>query len=138
MRDQGDFPGTRNGFEALQSTGFASRELERWIATLYPDPQAPESFHIRSFLITGDKLARDTLLWHAIASDMPISPAAPILAFLIDPDRHVLMHVYDDRGMDVIADDPTSLQDFYGTFADWFLDSDRERMSSAFGKSGFG
>ena len=79
-----------------------------------------------------DKIVRDTLLWHVVASEMPIYPSAPVVAFLIDPSKSVMMHIYDDRGMDVSAYDATTLHGLYAGFADWLLDYDRERMAKLF------
>lgn len=63
---------------------------------------------------------------------MPIYPSAPVLTFLIDLSSSTMLHVYDDRGMDVISDDPAKLQVLYVEFADWLLDYDRERMAKMF------
>ena len=43
-----------------------------------------------------------------------------------------MLHVYDDRGMDVIACDPAKLHGLYSDFEDWLLDHDRERMMKLF------
>ena len=63
---------------------------------------------------------------------MPIYPSAPVAIFLIDPNLRAMLHVYDDRGMDVISDDPTKLTGLYSNFADWLLDYDRNRMAALF------
>jgi hypothetical protein len=59
-------------------------------------------------------------------------PSAPVLGFLLNTSTSVMLHVYDDRGMDVIACDPAKLQGVYSGFADWLLDYDRERMAKLF------
>jgi hypothetical protein len=97
----------KDGFVALQSTGFDAPQISEWWATLSPDSVDDEYiWNFRSFDLGRDKIARDTLLWHAIAAEMPIYPSAPVVTFLIDPVASVMLHVYDDRGMDVIARDP--------------------------------
>lgn len=122
-----------DGFVALHSTGFDSPQTGEWSATLYPNSDDDESFwKFRSYELGRDKIARDTLLWHATAAEMPIYPSAPVVAFLIDPDASVMLHVYDDRGMDVMAVDPAKLRGLYSDFADWLLNHDRERMMRLF------
>jgi hypothetical protein len=63
---------------------------------------------------------------------MPIQPSAPVVTFLIDPVNSIMLHAYDDRGMDVMADDATKLRDAYSVFDEWLLDYDRERMGILF------
>ncbi len=63
---------------------------------------------------------------------MPIYPSAPVVIFLIEPNVPVMLHVYDDRGMDLISDDPTKLTGLYSDFADWLLYYDRNRMAAMF------
>jgi hypothetical protein len=124
----------KDGFVALQSTGFAAPQITQWRACLYPEAASdePDVWTLRSYDLVNSKVARDTLLWHAIAAEMPIHPSAPVVIFLIDPDAPVMLHVYDDRGMDVISDDPAKLQGIYFDFADWLLDYDRSRMARLF------
>lgn len=124
---------TKDGFVALQSTGFNAPQMNEWQATLYPDPdEEAYVWDLRSYDLGRDKVARDTLLWHAIASEMPVYPSARVVTFLLDSSRSVMLHVYDDRGMDVIAYDPAKLHGLHTDFADWLLDYDRERMAKLF------
>lgn len=107
--------------------------MNEWQATLYPDPdEEAYVWDLRSYDLGRDKVARDTLLWHAIASEMPVYPSARVVTFLLDSSRSVMLHVYDDRGMDVIAYDPAKLHGLHTDFADWLLDYDRERMTKLF------
>lgn len=123
----------QDGFVALQSTGFDAPQTNEWQANLYsaPDDEA-YVWQLRSYDLGHNKVARDTLLWHAIASEMPIYPSAPVVTFLLDPNTSVMLHVYDDRGMDVIASDAAKLHGLHSDFADWLLDYDRERMTKLF------
>ncbi|MGE8134040.1 DUF3885 domain-containing protein [Novosphingobium subterraneum] len=122
-----------DGFMALHSTGFHAPLISEWQAVLYTDPgEEADVWDIRSYDMGLDKMARDTLLWHAVASEMPIYPRAPVVTFLIDPNASVMMHIYDDRGMDVSAFDAAKLKGLYAGFADWLLDYDLERMAKLF------
>lgn len=92
--------------------------FEHWLASEAPLPS-------RSVL--------EPLLWSAVACEMPIKPSARGLnLYLADPVRKVVLHVYDDRGMDIAAVDREALRPIYERFSDWLLDYDRERMDAAF------
>ena len=122
-----------DGFAALHATGFHAPQIAAWKENLYPDPEEEaDSWEVRAYALGTDTLLRDTLLWHAIAADMPIYPKAPLRTFLLDPAAAVLLHAYDDRGMDVIAGDVERLRGFHTAFADWLLDEDRARMAALF------
>ncbi|MBB3694797.1 DUF3885 domain-containing protein [Sphingomonas sp. BK580] len=125
---------TKNGFTALQSTGFVVPQSAEWHGPLYSDPDDAEANDatFRSYDLGEDKVARDTLLWHAVALEMPIYPKANVSIFLIDPVTPLMLYVYDDRGMDVIAKDEAALRDLFIRFDEWLLDYDRERMAKLF------
>lgn len=120
-------PKVESGFDALQSTGFEAPQISEWQDELHPDADDGEAYQytLRSYDIARKKAARDTLLWHSIAAEMPIYPNAPVEAFLINPVTSVMLHVYDDRGMDVIADNSANLSEIYSAFAGWLQDHDR-------------
>lgn len=127
-------PDVACGFDALRFTGFEAAQISEWQATLYPDPDDDEAYvwTVRSYEISHNKSARDTILWHAIAEEMPIQPSAPVVTFLFDPANLIMLHAYDDRGMDVMADDPAKLSHAYSIFREWLLEHDRERMDNLF------
>jgi hypothetical protein len=52
--------------------------------------------------------------------------------YFVDPERHVILHMYDDRGMDVIARDRATLQPLYSKFGDWILEHDRSQIDRTF------
>ncbi len=55
-------------------------------------------------------------------------------SLLVDFQRGILVHVYDDRGMDVISSDRHVLEPLYRDFQDQLLDHDRRRMAGVFGR----
>jgi hypothetical protein len=134
--DPDQFPNTNNGFDALAASGFSANHSETWQAELFPDPEEGQAWELRGYDLGRDKIARDTLLWHAIALEMPISPSAPVLSFLIAPAKSLMLHVYDDRGLDITATDPEVLRASHVLFDPWLLDYDRERMEQIFHLSG--
>ena len=75
----------------------------------------------------------EALLWGAISNEMRIEPSLRVaLVHLADFDRGILLHVYDDRGMDVIATEAGQLRPLYEVFADWLLVYDRPTMDATF------
>jgi hypothetical protein len=74
----------------------------------------------------------DRLLWSSIAAEMSIRPRGTGAIYLIDWQRRVLTHVYDDRGMDVVAAERHTLRPLYDRFRPWLLDQERLLMDAAF------
>lgn len=121
------------GLEALARTGFRSSPRANWEADLYSDPEAaPSGWQLHSYNLGSDKVERDTLLWHSVSLEMPIGPSVPVTIFLIEPSLKIMLHVYDDRGMDIMAASADVLRPYYRQFDDWLLDCDRERMADIF------
>jgi hypothetical protein len=52
--------------------------------------------------------------------------------FVIDPHSMVIMHMYDDRGLDMIAAELNILRPLYENFGDWILDNQRHRIAFRF------
>lgn len=137
LADDISAPG-RDGFGALAAAGFRSRPMREWRAPTWPsrpgqEDRAPCDW--RSFDLGGDPVQRDVLLWCAISSEIAVEPKASVSSFLADPDRKILLHVYDDRGMDVTALEREALLTTYRSRQAWLLDHDRKRMSEAFGEA---
>jgi hypothetical protein len=83
-------------------------------------------------LAIDDPMMRDTLLWTSIANEMPVTPKAAVIVYFVDFVAGVMLHAYDDRGMDVIALERAAIEPMYRDFDDWLLDHDRPRMAAAF------
>lgn len=79
-----------------------------------------------------EKEALHRLLWGAFAVDLGIRPKLACRLFLADPERGILAHPYDDRGMDVIGPNKGLLKELYDVFNPYLLDYDRERMDAYF------
>ncbi len=95
-----------------------------------PDLDGPETRAFAAFFVERQAVHR--LLWGALAVDLGIRPRLEASLYLADPERGVLVHPYDDRGMDVIGPDRARLAELYGRFNDRLLDWDRERMDAFF------
>ena len=58
-------------------------------------------------------------------------PEAAVFFFLIC-EHPFLLHLYDDRGMDLVSDTTDALLPFYQDCSNWLLDYDRPRMDAMF------
>ena len=123
-----------DGFEALSNLGFSSVPVMEWRAPRYPyeSGEQAEDCIWRAFDVTSDIASQDALLWCSLAYEMPVKPKAPVVSYLADFERGVLLHIYDDRGMDVSALTASALMPVYRAFDPWLLDYDRDRMKTAF------
>lgn len=74
----------------------------------------------------------DALIWSCCARDIGIRPCVDLSVFLIDHDRSLAVHIYDDRGMDLIAMKRSTLLEYHRAFGPWLLDYDRARMDAVF------
>jgi len=134
------FAPAEEGFEALKQAGFRSQPFAEGKGG-HPrygnsdDEEWQRSATWRAFDLTSTISDRDVAIWCAVAYEMAVSPKAPVTSFLIDLDRGILVHVYDDRGMDLISLSPETLEECYQKHNEWLLDYDRERIAAAFGLS---
>ena len=60
-------------------------------------------------------------------------PALSSRVYFVNPRTHVIMHMYDDRGLDMIATTKPALVSIYREFGSWILDYDREQIDDLFG-----
>ena len=84
-----------------------------------------------AFEVPAAKL--QNLLWCALVTDFPsLRPNPPCRVYLIDAANGILVHPYDDRGMDIICRRPTMLKTLYEKHNRYLLDYDREDMDLSF------
>jgi hypothetical protein len=73
------------------------------------------------------------LLWCALATDFRrIHPNPHCLIYLVNPENGILIHPYDDRGMDIICRFAAPLKALYEKYNAWLLDYDRPDMDRTF------
>lgn len=69
----------------------------------------------------------------AIANhDVGIKPMISEDCFFINTNKHIIFHLYDDRGADIIASSKDTLQNLYYEYNHWILDYDREQIDLTF------
>ena len=64
-------------------------------------------------------------------ADHAQTPSVSGRVYFLNPATAIIVHMYDDRGLDIIAATRESLMPIYRTFNDWILDFDRERIAKA-------
>lgn len=97
-----------------------------------PDPE-DDGFYRHYILFLAPYGALNTLLWGALAQDLGIRPRICGDVYLFDLDEAVLVHPYDDRGMDIISPDTSRLGEVYRKYNDYLLDYNREIMDKFYG-----
>jgi len=98
------------------------------------DDDANESLLSCAFEVPATKL--QNLLWCAITTDLgPLRPKPRCRVYLLNPNRGIVVHPYDDRGMDVISRNASVLAGLYERHNNMLLDYDIEAMRQTFAPS---
>ena len=59
-------------------------------------------------------------------------PSTDDRIYFVNRTRKIILHMYDDRGMDLIAANRSDLQPIYDEHKNWILDYDRKRIAETF------
>lgn len=92
--------------------------------------------HWAALPLESPDLIREAL-WLALGSELGIQPTVHASLYFVDFDNQVILHPYDDRGMDVIATRKEALVGLYRSRHSWLLDHDKKRMKMVFEKAPF-
>ncbi|MFY0617378.1 DUF3885 domain-containing protein [Shimia sp.] len=76
---------------------------------------------------------RQEVLWLTLGAELGIRPRLSTDVFLVDFAQNLVLHPYDDRGMDVAATDNNALRPLYQRFGTWLLEWNRPEMHDQFG-----
>ncbi len=80
-----------------------------------------------------DKQMMAEIIWLCIAPELGIRPSTRGLSvYLVDVENGLALHVYDDRGMDVVSVEKTPLMSIFAEYHNWLLDSDLAQMTETF------
>jgi len=84
--------------------------------------------------ILKDKQAIAEIIWLCIGPELGIHPRIRnSKVYLVDTEKGLLLHVYDDRGMDLVAVQKASLMNIFTEYNDWLLEYDLPQMTATFG-----
>lgn len=109
---------------------FPNEPMQFQAAEVFPFDEA-------KYLLTWTRLsplAYDAaLMFQAIANREQLGePSVNSRVFVIEPRSKIIMHMYDDRGLDVIAAEIDTLRPMFESFNDWILDNQRHRIEFRF------
>ncbi len=95
--------------------------------------ECPSEECMRTFIafpIKADEVHK--FLWGALAGELGIRPRLKCDAYLIDLEKNILLHPYDDRGMDIIGPNKAFLKELFISFNENLLDYDIKEMNEYF------
>lgn len=125
--------------KTLQAAGFsaatgATKRMEPRDSEDAEDVAAGWHRFLFAFDIRNGAEQISPLIWAAVANEMGITLRFPSIAlnYIVDLERGVAMHIYDDRGLDLVAIKPSLLRPCYEQFNDWLPEHDRRRMTATF------
>jgi hypothetical protein len=98
-----------------------------------PDDEDEDVYWVScAFEVPSTKL--QNLLWCAVTTDFGSSlrPNPRCRVYLLNPDKGIVAHPYDDRGMDVISRRSSALARLYERHKDLLLEYDMEAMRATF------
>lgn len=73
----------------------------------------------------------DNLVKGLCNTDFPMmKPSISEEVYLININKKLIFHVYDDRGLDILATNKKNLLDIYNNFDSWILEYDREKIKA--------
>lgn len=104
---------------------------EKLVATYEDDEE--EYPYDRYIIKTSRKsIDADKLILEIVESDLKGKSSLVNNVFLVNKNSGILYFLYDDRGLDIAANDKQKLKDIYIKFNDWILDYHRERIYKMF------
>ena len=120
---------SRELFRSLRACGVRVGRPRAWWTEPYADGE-PEPRLFVAFACEREAVRH--LLWGALAHDIGIRPRLEAMVHFADPARGIVIHPYDDRGMDIVGPNHALLAELYHRFNEDLLDYDRERMDAFF------
>lgn len=105
------------------------------VIEMLPD-ELENDMYIRQIQLYWDlskfNFSPNKLLLEIIKGDLSGYPQFVQNTYFINSKDSILFHLYDDRGLDVVAKDKSSILSLYRDYNDWILDYDREKIDSLF------
>lgn len=79
-----------------------------------------------------DKGQLQEVLWLTLGSELGIRPTVHADIYIVDFEKSIALHPYDDRGMDVVSMDKENLAHLYDKYKSWLLEYDAPQMKAKF------
>lgn len=126
----------RHTLRELGSAGIEiPRRRESWVVTEEEvgEPDVVDALHWVNLAFELPVAKLQNLLWCAFTRDFTsVSPNPGCGVYLIEPSKEILVHPYDDRGMDIIGPGVDILRDLYRKHGKWLLQYDIDVMKQTF------
>ncbi len=74
-------------------------------------------------------------LWPPLGLDHMTEPLLVACIYILSPKLGILVHPYDDRGMDIIGPNKSKLKEIYSRHRSWLLPHNLDAMDRSFGKT---
>ncbi len=95
------------------------------------DEGEQETFYLQWGQLPAWSFQYGSVLEGIAHADHSQTPSVSGRVYFLNPATAIIVHMYDDRGLDMIAATRAALLPIYRTFNEWVLDSDRERIAKA-------
>ncbi|GGP28198.1 DUF3885 domain-containing protein [Silvimonas amylolytica] len=126
----------RNVIRELKTAGVPvpkEREIWKTLPEENEDDCSPASGRWVNCAFEAPLSILQNLLWCALTSDFPsVRPNPNCCVYLVHANAQIVIHPYDDRGMDVICRTPIKLKTLYEKHHHWLLDFDKDAMAQTF------
>ena len=126
--------GYRDALRELRSAGIhVPRTRCIWTTTGAGQGDDPEPTRVLSVAFSTELAMLEGILWCALGADLGIRPNPRLNSiYLMSLPNRVLVHPYDDRGMDVVGSNHALLARLYAKYGSNLLEYDREIMAATF------
>lgn len=120
-------------FDQTHSVGLG-RCVQEWREEFIPetstDPAGSRIYY--AFQQQAHSFRYDLLIRAIANTDHGLEPKIGSEIFFLDRRRELVVHMYDDRGLDVIATARETIRPLFESFNDWILDYDRIQIEQTF------
>lgn len=78
------------------------------------------------------------MIWGTVALELGVRPSLDFKLYVFDLDQRILIHPYDDRGMDVLGPNRERMREIYTKYVDWLLPYNIDEMQERYSEAGLG
>lgn len=123
---------------------YSEQEIKKTVKALqlaFPHEKALNEYEVDGEKISHYELywsldeidwSEETIIREIVLADLGGLNCLASAVYLLHPNEKILYHLYDDRGLDLVAKDKNKLYPLYERFNDWILDYDREQIDKTF------
>ncbi|WP_412552238.1 DUF3885 domain-containing protein [Shimia sp. MIT1388] len=134
----GEEPRPKKYLKPLKHCGLHRKDFTHLGKVAQTDPDVVADFDTDQYrfwdaIQLTEKSQLQEVLWLVLGAELGIKPDLRTDAYFVDFQQSLVLHPYDDRGMDVAATPKDALIPLYHTFGDWLLEWNRPEMTASFG-----